>query len=148
MYKRQISQNTALFSLLGTQYGGDGKSNFALPNLQGAVAVDQGTGPGLSSYVPGDSGGAAGVTLNASQIPGHTHAVNCVSGGGNKQQPSGNVWAKELTGKKDYNAAPDGTAMNTAALGGSGGDAPHNNLQPYLVLNYCIALQGIFPPRS
>jgi len=143
-----ISQNTALFSLVGTFYGGDGKSTFGLPNLQGSVAVHQGQGPGLSPYGVGETGGVENVNLNATQIPGHTHAVNCVSLAGNKQQPAGNVWAKELTGKKDYNAAPDGTPMNAGALGPAGGDAPHSNLQPYLVLNYCIALQGIFPPRN
>jgi len=143
-----ISQNTAVFSLLGTNYGGNGTSNFALPNLQGSVAVHWGQWPGLSPYNVGQSGGSENVTLLANQSPGHTHAVKCVSGAGNKQQPAGNVWAKELTGKKDYNAAPDGTLMNPVALGAAGGDVPHSNLQPYLVMNYCIALQGIFPARS
>jgi microcystin-dependent protein len=143
-----ISQNTALFSLVGTFYGGDGRSTFGLPNMQGSIALHQGNGAGLTPRVIGEAGGTENVTLLSNEIPAHTHAVNCVSVAGNKQQPSGNLWAKELTGKKDYNAAPDGTPMNAAALAPAGGGSPHDNLQPYLVLNYCIALQGIFPPRS
>jgi len=143
-----ISQNTALFSLVGTFYGGDGKSTFGLPNLQGMVALGQGQGPALSQYFVGESGGVENVNLLQAQLPAHTHAAKCTSVPGNTQQPSGHVWAKDLTGKVDYNSAPDGSAMNATALGGAGGDVPHSNLQPYLVLNYCIAMQGIFPSRA
>jgi microcystin-dependent protein len=144
-----ISQNTALFSLIGTFYGGNGTSNFALPNLQGCVAVDQGQGIGLSPYLVGQAGGSQTVTLIQSQIPAHTHAAQCSNGSGNKQPAAGGVWAKELTGKTDYINAPDGASpMNTNALAPAGGDVPHDNMQPYLVMNYCIALQGVFPPRS
>jgi microcystin-dependent protein len=141
-----ISQNTALFSLLGTTYGGDGKSNFALPNLQGSSPIHQGQGPGLTLRDLGESGGEDSVTLLASELPAHTHAVNCVSGLGDQYGPAGTVWATDAGGNNEYDT--DGAAnMAPNALQNTGGLA-HNNLQPYLTLNFCIALQGIYPPRS
>lgn len=142
-----IQQNTALFSILGTTYGGDGKTNFALPNLQGSVVVDAGSGPGLTPYNPGESGGATTVTLTTQTMPSHNHPANCNSGNGNQIAPGGNFWAAETGGTNVY--AGSGTAqMAGGALSPAGAAQPHSNLQPYLVLNYCIALVGIFPVRQ
>ncbi len=144
-----ISQNTALFSLLGTTFGGDGKSNFALPNFQGSVPIQEGQGPGLSNYDLGESGGVESVALTANQIPAHTHSVNAVSSQANQQGPGGNTWAQESMGNDEFysNAAPD-TNMSPSALTNAGGGQPHSNMQPYLVMNFIIALQGIFPSRG
>ncbi|HEY3044525.1 MAG TPA: tail fiber protein [Vicinamibacterales bacterium] len=141
-----ISQNTALFSLLGTTYGGDGKSTFALPNLQSRVPMGTGQGQGLTLRDLGETGGTETVTLLISQMPVHTHAAACNSAVGNQYTPPG-FWAKDAAGNAEYNAA-GASAMNAAALDQSGGDLPHTNMQPYCVVNYCIALQGVFPPRS
>jgi microcystin-dependent protein len=140
-----IAQNTALFSLLGTNYGGNGITTFALPNFQGSGPVHAGQGPGLSNYAVGEQGGAPTVTLLTTQIPQHSHAANAVSGPGNQQTPVGNVWAGAT--QKPY-ATTSNAQMNPGALQVSGGSQPHNNLPPYLVLNFCIALFGIFPSRN
>jgi microcystin-dependent protein len=142
-----ISQNTALFSLLGTTYGGDGKSTFALPNLQGSAPIAFGQGPGLSLYDLGGSGGEDTVTLLVSEIPAHNHPAGCNADAADSASPGGEVWAPEAAGSNAYGGS-GGTAMAPSALSVVGGSLPHNNLQPYLVLNYCIALQGIFPARS
>jgi microcystin-dependent protein len=146
-----ISQNTALFSLLGTQYGGDGKSTFALPNLQGAAPVHQGQGPGLSQYFVGETGGTDTVTLLSAEMPTHSHPAEAVSGAdGNQVSPVNHVWSKARYGRLGapmYSATPSQT-MSAGAIGAVGGSLPHNNLMPYLTLNFIIALQGIFPPRS
>ena len=142
-----ISQNTALFSILGTTYGGDGKSTFGLPNLQGIVPMGAGQGPGLTLRDLGETGGSETVTLTTQHIPPHTHPANCNAGNGNQLSPVGNFWAQDVGGSMEYgNAGP--SQMASGALGNGGGDQTHNNLQPYQVLNYCIALQGIFPPRG
>jgi microcystin-dependent protein len=142
-----ISQNTALFSILGTTYGGDGRSTFGLPNLTGAVPMGAGQGPGLTLRDLGETGGSEAVTLTTQQIPPHNHVANCQSGNGNQPAPAGNFWAQDLGGSKEYgNTGP--AQMAAGAVGNVGGGLAHNNLQPYQVLNYCIALQGIFPPRS
>jgi microcystin-dependent protein len=144
-----ITQNTALFSLLGTFYGGDGRTTFALPDLQSRVAVHQGQGIGLSPYVIGQNGGTEYVTLTAGQMPNHNHPVNCVGNGGNQASPTGNLPAIESTGTSlDYSNASGGAAMNPAMIGATGGGQPHPNLQPYLVVNFIIALQGIYPSRN
>jgi microcystin-dependent protein len=147
-----ISQNTALFSLLGTQFGGNGTSNFALPNLQGSAPLDFGQGSGLSSYVMGQTGGEAQVTLLQSQIPAHTHVVSANAGNGDVNNPAGNTWAKPHLGKTPINiynnTVGSGLSMNAAAFALAGGSQPHNNMPPYLTLNFIIALQGIFPSRS
>jgi microcystin-dependent protein len=150
-----ISQNTALFALLGTTYGGNGTTNFALPNLQGSVPVGFGQGPGLSLYDLGESGGTAFVTLLTSEMPLHTHFANATTDRGNSTVATGNVPATGAAGTpqkptvaKIYSSNAPNTQLNPAALSVAGGSQPHNNMQPYLTLNFCIALQGIFPSRS
>lgn len=142
-----ISQNTALFSLLGTTYGGDGKSTFALPNLQGMVAVQSGQGQGLSLRDLGEVGGSETVTLLESEIPAHAHGLRVSPDDGDLSNPSPTRALARSSGGFAYDAAPN-ASMSPAAMGTAGGSFPHNNLQPYLVLSYCIALQGVFPPRG
>jgi len=144
-----ISQYTALFSLLGTQYGGDGMSTFAVPNLQGNVPLHFGQGPGLTPYSVGDSVGVQAVTLLTSEMPAHNHRANCNSALGNKPKPNNNYWAGDAAGiLTQYAPVGDGSQMNPQAISIAGGSFPHNNMQPYLTLNFCIALVGIYPPRS
>jgi microcystin-dependent protein len=140
-----IAQNTALFSLIGTFYGGNGTSNFALPNLQGASPLSFGQGPGLSQRDIGEAGGAANVTLLSSQLPLHTHTAQGVATAGAQQAPTGSAWA-EIRGLP-HAPTPDG-AMDPRAIALAGGNQPHNNMPPYLVINFIIALVGIFPTRS
>ena len=145
-----ISQNTALFSLLGTTYGGNGQSTFALPNFQGSAPIHWGSGPGLTSRNLGEVGGQANVTLLTSELPAHTHSAQADATAGGVASPAGATWGKApgRTPPPAYsNAAPD-VSMSPLALAVSGQSFPHNNLSPYLVLNFIIALQGIFPPRS
>ncbi len=146
-----ISQNTALFSLLGTFYGGDGKSTFALPDLQGRAALHQGQGPGLSERFLGEQGGSETITLLVTEMPVHTHIANAKVAGG-QPSPAGLVWGTSSAAKvAAFFYAPAAAApvnMNPTALSITGGSQPHNNMPPYLTLNYCIALQGVFPPRS
>jgi len=140
-----ISQNTALFSLLGTFYGGNGMSNFALPDIQGRAVLPQGQGPGLGDHVLGESGGEQTVTLLESEIPAHTHALRGSSEDDDATSPAGSYWG----GLSQVYAAPAGLEpMDPYALTPTGGDQPHNNMMPFLTLNFCIALQGVFPPRS
>jgi microcystin-dependent protein len=144
-----ISQNTALFSLLGTTYGGDGKSTFALPDLQGSAPIHQGQGPGLSQYFLGEASGSEAVTLIQTEMPAHKHQASGVSGSG-PTSPANNTWgsASGRTPPPTYvNGVPNVT-MGFAALSIAGGSLPHNNMQPYLVLNFCIAMQGVYPPRN
>ncbi|MBT9498234.1 MAG: phage tail protein [Zoogloea sp.] len=142
-----IAQNTALFSILGTTYGGDGRSNFALPNLAGSVAMGAGQGPNLTPRSLGETGGTETELLGMTQMPAHTHPANANAGNGNQPAPVGHFWAQDLGGSKEY--GDTGPAqMAPGAVGIAGGGQPHTNLQPYQVLNYCIALQGIYPPRS
>lgn len=146
-----IAQNTALFSLVGTTYGGDGRTTFGLPDLQGRAPIFWGQGPGLSDYILGENGGTTSVTLTTNQLPGHTHTVQAVAANGSSNTPVGNDWGKVAAGRGAlnlYNPASDGTSMNAAAFPNAGGSQPHNNMAPYLSLNFCIALQGIYPPRS
>jgi microcystin-dependent protein len=148
-----ISQNTALFSLLGTTYGGNGTSNFALPNLQGMAPLNFGQGAGLSLYSLGQTGGEVNVTLTQAQMPAHTHLLSVNSVGGDVNTPIGSLISKAHMGKTPTNmyAAASGNsppAMSPQAIASAGGSQPHNNMPPYLVLNFVIALQGIFPPRS
>jgi microcystin-dependent protein len=146
-----ISQNTALFSLLGTNYGGDGTSNFALPNLQGSAPVNQGQGAGLSQYFVGEAGGVQSVTLLQSEMPAHSHIPQAVTGAdGDQVSPVNHVWSKARYGRQGasmYSAAGP-QQMGPGAIPIVGGSQPHNNLMPYLTLNFIIALQGIFPPRN
>ncbi len=143
-----ISQNTALFSLLGTTYGGNGQSTFALPNLQGSVPMFWGQGPGLSLHDLGEIGGSDFVTLLQSEIPAHSHAVSASVADGISQSP---VNERLATGVGIGAYGPAGgplTQLSPNALVPAGGSLPHNNMMPYLTLNFCIALQGVFPPRS
>ena len=143
-----ISQNTALFALLGTFYGGDGKSTFALPNLLDSAPLCQGQGQGLSEYFLGQTGGSESVTLLQSEMPFHTHSMN-----GATQDPA---LAKVVGPDSSWGLSQGGgiyqdtqnTQLALQAVAPAGGSLPHNNMQPYLTLNFCIALQGIFPPRG
>ncbi len=141
-----ISQNTALFSLLGTTYGGNGRSTFALPNLQGSVAVQQGHGPGLSPYDLGQQGGDESVTLLPSEIPSHTHAVAVSRSDSYAQSPESELLATGVA-IGQFGDASNLTPLAPQATSAAGGGLPHNNMQPYLTLNFCIAMQGVFPPR-
>jgi microcystin-dependent protein len=143
-----ISQNTALFALLGTIYGGDGKSTFALPNLQGAAAMHPGQGPGLSSYTLGQQGGSETVTLIQSEIPAHTHTLRANSDFATLQAAGpARTFARSQNGNAYGVANANVVQMAPETLSPAGGSLPHNNMQPYLTLNFCIALQGIFPQR-
>lgn len=143
-----LSQNTALFSLLGTTYGGDGKSNFALPDLRGSVPMHPGQGPGLSLHDLGEKSGSETVTLLQSEIPSHSHAMNAQNVPlGGIQAPAGASFNRPASGNQ-FSPAGSTVAMAPATLAPAGGDQPHNNMQPYLTLNFCIALQGVFPPRG
>lgn len=141
-----LSQNTALFSLLGTTYGGNGQSNFALPNLSGRAPMQPGQGPGLSLRDLGETVGAETVTLLESEIPAHSHAINVSQRAGTNRDPE-----NKFLGMPDFPLYADGVgtiSMDDNAISPMGGDQPHNNLQPYLTLYFCIALQGVFPPRT
>jgi microcystin-dependent protein len=139
-----INQNQALFSLLGTTYGGNGTTNFALPNLQGRVIVHS-----SSNYPLGSLGGVEGVTLNINQIPAHSHAPVCSKQAGTTAEPAGQVWAGSSSGETLYQTGsnPNGQ-MAPNLITPSGNSQPHTNLQPFLVVNFIIALQGIYPSRN
>jgi len=147
-----ISRYTALFSLLGTFYGGDGKSTFGLPNLQGNLANGQGQGPGLSPYDVGQTGGVQTVTVLTTEMPMHNHslmAVESPTASPDKASPVGNVLISRLPATAMYSTTRTPIAQfGPSAIAPAGGNLPHNNMMPYLTLNFCIALQGIFPSRS
>jgi microcystin-dependent protein len=152
-----ISQNTALFSLLGTTYGGNGQTTFALPNMQDNAANSFGQGPGLSLYSQGEVSGAPNVTLLVTELPVHSHLFNATTNAGTTATASQNQPGLAAGGTKInannaniYSTNPNlaTTALSPLAIGVTGGGLPHNNMQPYLTLNYCIAMQGVFPPRS
>ncbi|MEX0781293.1 MAG: tail fiber protein [Dehalococcoidia bacterium] len=144
-----ISQNTALFSLLGTVYGGDGKSTFALPNLQGSVPLHPGQGPGLSLRDLGEQSGVDFVTLLESEIPGHAHSLSASNQPGEDPTPQDRALARSV-GAQIYQTTinQDIVQLAPTALAVAGASLPHNNMMPYLTLNFCIALQGVFPPRQ
>lgn len=143
-----ISQNTALFSLLGTFYGGDGKSTFALPNLEGSASIGQGQGAGLTDRTIGEASGTPTVTLLESEMPLHTHSVNAYTDDlADINIPSPSVILGATAGLNLYGTSSN-TTLNFEALSIAGSSFPHNNLQPFLVVNFIIAMQGVFPPRS
>ncbi len=143
-----ISQNTAVFSLLGTFYGGDGKSNFALPNFHDSAPMQQGQGLGLTDRFVGETGGSSTVTLITSEIPAHTHSLIGSNGASNSASPFNASWSASSYRVYAPGTATKDTAMGGLALSPTGGSLPHNNMPPYLALNFCIALQGIFPARG
>ena len=152
-----ISQNTALFSLLGTTYGGDGRTTFALPDLRGRAPLGPRHGPGLSDYRLGQMGGVENVTLQTPQIPSHTHTAtsqaNAVTPGGNSNDAVNNLWADDAgVSSGTYHSGPANATMNAGAVSTNvnpaGGGQSHTNIQPYLAVNFIIALTGIFPPRN
>jgi microcystin-dependent protein len=145
-----ISQNTALFALLGTTYGGDGRVTFALPDLQQRVPMQQGQGPDLTLRELGETGGSPTVTLGSGEMPTHSHTAQVGSTPGNSTSPTGAVWAQAAYGRQGepiYSTLQPNVTMNASAVGPAGGGLPHNNMPPYLCLTFIIALQGIFPQR-
>jgi microcystin-dependent protein len=151
-----IAQNTALFSLLGTTYGGNGQTTFGLPDLRGRFPMHFGQGPGLSPYNLGERGGTPSVTLNTQQMPVHNHTLNISAAAATSNSPAGNVLAvpngltsgsEENVAIKAYGAAPNGTANNNS-IGTAGGSQPFGVMNPYLTLNFQIAVEGIYPPRD
>ena len=150
-----IAQNTALFSLLGTTFGGNGQTTFALPDLRGRTPVHTGQGPGLSSYSLGQVGGTESVTLLTNNLPAHTHSLNVNDAAANGNTASSNYLATSngsfagdpITVNTFSNAAPN-AAMGAQAIGATGNSVPINNIQPYLAVNYIIALEGIYPSRN
>jgi microcystin-dependent protein len=150
-----ISQNTALFSLLGTMYGGNGTSTFALPDLQGRVPISAGQGPGLSNYTQGEEGGVETVSLLSNENAGHNHGLNATTDNGTVVTATGNQLAKAFSGSRTaantgliYSSTAPDTSLAPNAIGLTGSNLPHNNIQPSQVLSYCIALQGIYPARN
>jgi microcystin-dependent protein len=144
-----ISQNTALFSLLGTTYGGNGVSNFALPDLQGRAPMHPGQGPGLSLHDLGEAGGSETVTLLESEIPAHNHALVGSNEDGTQGTLTAGISLASSVGGQHYQTTTSGTvAMAANALTPAGGHQSHNNMMPYLTVQFCIALQGVFPPRT
>lgn len=143
-----ISQNTALFSLLGTTYGGNGATTFALPDLQGSAPMHPGQGPGLSLRDLGETGGSTTVTLLASEIPSHTHTLMSINDVGDSNQPAGNGIARSSGAAVYATTAVPMVQMGGQSLALAGSSLPHNNLQPLLTLNFVIALQGVYPPRN
>ncbi len=146
-----IAQNTALFSLLGTAYGGNGTTNFGIPDLRGRVAVHQGTGPGLSTFVIGELGGTETVTLTAlPTFPSHTHTLradSAISPAASGSSPSSTFLANSARTSR-YATGTANSALNSQAIASQGSGLAHQNMQPFLALNYCIALAGVFPSRS
>jgi microcystin-dependent protein len=143
-----IGDNSALFALLGTTYGGDGQNTFALPDMRGRVPIHQGQGSGLSSRTIGEQSGVESVTLLATQIPAHTHNLVGITEAGSTAVPTGAMLANAGALDKEYGTPGTLTSMNAQAISSNGGSQPHANMQPYLVINYCIALEGIFPSRN
>jgi microcystin-dependent protein len=144
-----IQSNQALFAVIGTTYGGDGKNFFRLPDMRGCVPMHFGNGNGLTPRVLGEKGGEAAVTLSTSQIPAHAHDAGCQSTA-DKSNPEEMIWANSPGGKASVRAYSDtGTEkMAAQAIAAAGGGKPHNNMQPYVAINFIIALEGVFPPKA
>lgn len=138
-----ISENETLFNLIGTTYGGDGQQTFALPDLRSRFPMHQGNG-----FLPAETGGVETVTLTVNQIPAHSHAAVCTPGGGDAQGPAGHYWSTDPAGNTAaYSDQPKDSTMLSAAVGNSGGSQPHDNMQPFLAVNFIISLFGIFPSQ-
>jgi len=142
-----ISENDALFTLIGTTYGGDGQETFALPDLRGRFPNHQGQGPGLSSYTIGEMTGTESVTLTVPQLPAHSHQANA-GAGGNDVSPAGNLWSTDANGNTAAYSNTSNTVMAAGAIGPAGGSQPHDNVQPFLVINFIISLFGVFPTQN
>lgn len=143
-----IMQNTALFSLLGTTYGGNGQTTFALPDMRGRAIVHEGQGAGLTTRTLGEQGGTENVTLTINQIPAHTHQVTAVTAEGNNASPTGNIPANTKSLDKEYSSATADTTMGATMIAPTGGNQPHPNMSPFLTLKCIIALEGIFPSQN
>lgn len=149
-----ISENTALFSIIGTMYGGDGRTTMGLPNLQGRAPMQCGRGPGLSNHIQGEYSGYATVPLDETQIPSHDHILKGVRDSGTSGTPDSSLFMGLDRGSSGDNilylsdSGASNVTLSESALETAGGIEPHNNMQPYLTLNYCIALEGVYPPRS
>lgn len=141
-----ISENDVLFTLIGTTYGGDGQSTFALPDLQGRLPMHMGTGPGLSARTIGELSGVESVTLTTQQIPVHTHAPMADANSGNQTTPQNGIWA--ATAASRYSSSAPNLAMNNTLVGQAGGSQPHENMMPYLAISFIISLFGIFPSQN
>lgn len=143
-----IAQNTALFSILGTTYGGNGQTNFALPDLRGRVPIHAGQGPGLTNRTLGEKAGTETYILNSNQMPSHSHTVRAVSAEGNQNTPANNLPADTKLLDKEYSNSTGNVSMNPAMLSSAGGNQPFPLMQPYTAVNFIIALEGIYPPRN
>jgi microcystin-dependent protein len=141
-----IAENETLFNLIGTTYGGDGQSTFALPDLRSRIPVHAGQGPGLSNRILGESAGTETVTLTTQQIPSHAHLAQAQSGAGNQASPANGVWA--ASGQGQYGVGAGNVAMKSTLLSNSGGSQPHDNLMPYTTINFVISLFGVFPSQN
>jgi microcystin-dependent protein len=143
-----IAQNTALFSLLGTTYGGDGIQTFALPDLRSRAPICSGQGPGLSNYFAGEDAGVESVTLTVAQLADHNHPAGASSASGNSASPGGDVWARSRTRDGIYSTRGPNATLSPDAISNTGGNQPHENRPPFVAMRYCIALQGIFPSHG
>lgn len=143
-----IDGNEALFALIGTTYGGDGETNFKLPDMQSRIPIHQGLGSGLSQRTLGEAGGSEQVTLSLNQLPNHTHVALANASAGNADTPTNNYWSGSSTVQQFVPGDQANTNMNTAAIGSSGQSQPHFNIQPYLTISFIIALNGIFPTQN
>ena len=143
-----ISQYNALFSILGTRYGGDGRTTFALPDLRGRVAIGSGSGPGLTPRSLSQRSGSETNMLTVANLPAHNHSINAVTADGNTSVPGGNLPAGTKLLDKEYSDATATTTMNATMVSSTGGGQAVNNMQPYLTVTYIIALQGLYPSRN
>ncbi len=143
-----IAENSALFALIGTTYGGDGQTTFGLPDLAGRIPIHQGTGPGMTPRAMGEAGGSETVTLSAQQMATHSHAAIGSAAGANQPSPVGNFWSTDPGGNTAAYSSVAGSQMAGSAIGNTGAGQPHDNVQPFLAINYIIALEGIFPSQT
>lgn len=143
-----IAENEVLFTIIGTTYGGDGQTTFALPDLRGRLPMHTGTGSGLSTRILGEGGGTEEVTLTINQMPSHNHAVAAVTDDANQNMPTGNLFANTKVLDKEYSDAVSNTTMKSNMIGYTGGNQPFNNVQPFLAVNFIISLYGIFPSQN